>query len=124
MKNNKPITRTLLLLLPLIALACGFSRSDLLEPFPTERSLPSPAVPNTETTPQDVPTHASAQTCTVTAENLHLRAEPGTSGTVIAYLKSGDVLAILPDPLVENWVRVQADDLTGWINSNYCKEIP
>jgi len=60
--------------------------------------------------------------CTVTAfESLNLRSAPGTSAAVIATLKHGDLLTILPDPAHGNWIYVRAGELQGWVNQNYCK---
>lgn len=60
--------------------------------------------------------------CIVTAfETLNLRASPGTAEAVKAVLNNGDQLTILPDSPQGAWIHVRAGDLTGWINSNYCK---
>jgi uncharacterized protein YgiM (DUF1202 family) len=65
---------------------------------------------------------AKETTCTVTAlEALNLRESPGTSSAVIATLKHGDLLTILPQPAQGVWIPVRAGDLEGWINSNYCE---
>jgi uncharacterized protein YgiM (DUF1202 family) len=65
---------------------------------------------------------AEAITCTVTAlEALNLRQSPGTSSAVIATLKHGDLLTILPQPAQGVWIPVRAGDLEGWIHSNYCE---
>lgn len=115
MTNNKKMI--LLLLLPLLALACSITPAASIAAMVTETpSLsPPPPAPSLTATPQEV-------TCTVTAEALHLRAEPGISAQVIGYLYAGDVLTVLPDPSVNSWIRVRAGDLTGWINSHYCKK--
>lgn len=109
MTNNK----ILLLLLPLLALACVFTtpiEAKTAETFPTQPTSPTQALPPTE----------SPQMCEVTAEALHLRAMPGTHAEVIGYLYAGDLLTILPDPPAGAWLRVRAGALTGWINSHYC----
>lgn len=65
---------------------------------------------------------AETYTCTVTAfEALNLREAPGTSAAVIATLKHGDVLTILPQPAEGNWIYVRAGDREGWINQNFCE---
>jgi uncharacterized protein YgiM (DUF1202 family) len=112
--------KIILIFLPLLALACGFSRSALLVTLPTLQPIPSSTITQTEIMPQATRTH----TCTVTAETLHLRESPGLEGIVIDWLKAGDILTILDDQPKGNWIRVRLGDLTGWINSNYCTEAP
>ena len=112
--------RKILLLLPLLALACQLTapiEANTAKTFSSTQPIPSPL-------PTDPPTLTpteSPQTCTVTAGSLHLRAQPGTDAQVIGYLYAGDVLKILTDPPVDAWMRVTAGDLTGWINSRYCR---
>lgn len=113
MTNNKKMI--LLLLLPLLALACSITPAASLAAMVTPSPSPSPppSTPSPTATPQD-------EVCTVTAEALHLRAMPGTDAEVIGYLYAGDLLTILPDPPADSWIRVRAGALAGWINSNYC----
>ena len=115
MPNNKKMI--LLLLLPLLALACSITPAVNSVPMviPTSSLSPPPSTPSPTATPQD-------EVCTVTAGSLHLRAMPGTDAQVIGYLFAGDLLTVLPDPSVDSWIRVRAGDLTGWINSHYCKK--
>ena len=104
----KPIY-LLIALLAFPALACTSSAAQLTHPTdqpaqlaPTETAIPA--------------------TCTITAfETLNLRAGPGTAEAVKAVLSKGDQLTILPDPPQGAWIHVRAGDLTGWINSKYCK---
>lgn len=107
----------LLLLLPLLALACSITPAIITATPSASPPPPSPSPAPTEKA-QDIRTQYVV--CTVTAGSLHLRAAPGISAQVIGYLYAGDVLTILPDPPAESWIRVQSGDLTGWINSNYC----
>lgn len=104
-------------LFPLFVLACsitpGVNNAPLITP--TASLTPRPPTQSQTATPQDV-------TCTITAESLHLRAMPGIDAEVIGYLYAGEVLTILPDPPAESWIRVRAGNLTGWINSHYCKK--
>lgn len=80
-----------------------------------------PSPPDQPAQPSQTPT-AESITCTVTAfETLNLRAQPGTSAAVIAVLKRGEVVTLLPHPSQKNWIPVTAGGLSGWINSNYCK---
>ena len=104
----------LFLLLSLLALACSATAYTPITATET-RTAPTPA--------QLVSTEkAMLATCTVTAfETLNLRASPGTAEAVKAVLSNGDQLTILPDPPQGAWIHVRAGDLTGWINSKYCK---
>ncbi len=113
------MNKKIFLLLPLLALACGVSRSAFLV-LPTER-IPSPTAEAAQIMPQVTRTHASTHVCTVSVENLHLRDQPGVNGVVIGWLKLGDVLTVLPDPPVDDWIRVRRGEAVGWINSNYCE---
>ena len=86
--------KIIILILPLLALACSLSRSALLVPFPIERP-PFPTAEATQNSPQMTYTSVLTPACTVTAGNLHLRASPGVSAQVVAYLHAGDVLIVL-----------------------------
>ncbi|NWG07585.1 MAG: SH3 domain-containing protein [Chloroflexi bacterium] len=112
--TNKKI---LLFLLPFV-LACTITApAAQIEPLPTI----SPTPPETGI-PAPTAT-ATREACKVTADSLNLRDAPDLAGYeshVIAWLYAGDVLTILPDPPVENWIFVQAENLPGWINSKYC----
>lgn len=114
------MSKRIIILIPLLALACSLSAK-------APQSLgPAQAVVKATQGIQGiqlVPLETAMQDCTVTAvETLNLRATPGTDAAVIAILKHGDLLTILPDPAQGNWIHVQAQDRAGWINSNYCKE--
>lgn len=104
-------------------LACGVSRSAFLtQPNP----LPSPTAPQVEIlpaspTPPPHPQPTHPITCTVSAESLHVRGAAGVDAVVIGWLKVGQTVTILNDQPAGNWIHIQADDLTGWINSNYCE---
>ena len=115
------MTRKIILIFaPILLLACGFSRSAM---FVTPEPLPSPTVAQVEI-PTTSPTHphpTQQSVCTVTA-SLHVRESAGVDGVVIGWLKEGQVIRILNDQPAGNWIHIQADDLTGWINSNYCTE--
>jgi uncharacterized protein YgiM (DUF1202 family) len=102
-------------LLPLILLLV--SCSPLREQLPRPTVTPTPQATFTATAPSWY-THTNF--CTVTASSLHLRTGAGISYPVRSYLKAGDVLTIHTRG---NWHEVTtADGITGWINSNYCKE--
>ncbi|MCC7187903.1 MAG: SH3 domain-containing protein [Anaerolineales bacterium] len=114
--------KLILLLSACFLLACSVSRSAFLtQPNP----IPSPTAAQVES-PTASPTHPQPthQVCTVSAESLHVRESAGVDGVVIGWLKAEQVVTILNDPPVGNWIHIQADDLTGWINSNYCTEAP
>ncbi len=101
----------LLLLLVLPALACKAQA-------PTPPS--SPAQVRAAIKPAQL-TQAQITTCTVTAlEALNLREGPGTDSAVIAVLDHGDLVTILPEPAQGIWIQIQAQELSGWINSTYC----
>lgn len=77
-----------------------------------------------QASPTSAPTPAPSAaplTCTVTADALHVRAAPHVSARALAYLHAGDVLTVLTGSPVDNWIQIQTGDLTGWINSTYCK---
>jgi uncharacterized protein YgiM (DUF1202 family) len=97
--------------LPLLALACSTAT--------TAAQLPIQARPMVKPV-QAVP--VQTETCTITAlKTLNLRAEAGTSSSVIAILEHGETVSILPHPDLGNWIRVRTSDSEGWINSNYCE---
>lgn len=61
-------------------------------------------------------------TCTVTAlETLNVRQSPTTQSAVIAVLKHGEIVNILPDDGEKVWLKIQTQNVTGWIHSNYCE---
>ena len=112
----------LLLLLIIPALACS---TTLTKPMPaqlndnilpTEQDLPSPTIATISTTRTATP-----QICEVIADALHVRDAPNVSGKVIAWLEHGDQLIILPTEPSGDWIQVQFESLTGWINSIYCE---
>jgi len=105
------IQKTIILLtLPLLVLACATTSAAI----PTAHPSPIPSPSQTPTQPA----------CTVTAEkSLNLRGAPGADSPVLAWLAPGEVLTILPDPHAGKWIHVRAGNLTGWINSQYCKGI-
>ena len=66
---------------------------------------------------------AESPTCTVTAmETLNLRESDSTSSAVIAILKHGESVTVIPYPAQDPWIKVQAQDLIGFLNSNYCEK--
>jgi len=88
---------------------------------PTIDGGPTTAV--TTTAPNDVTaTPLAPQKCTVNVSNaLNLREGPGLQYTVVAWSMSGEVLTLTGTQPRNGWVEVRtADNVTGWINSNYC----
>lgn len=59
------------------------------------------------------------QTCTVSAESLHLRSCAGLHCTVIDWLSKGDVLEVQETD--QEWIKVTtlAGEM-GWVHSKYC----
>ena len=106
----------LLVLLALPSLACFMSNVALAAVAPTTAITDSPIVY------LPTPTGTQEPACRVTAlETLNLRKAPGAGSAVIAVLKHGDLLTILPGPAQGVWIRVRVSGLEGWINSNYCE---
>ncbi len=61
------------------------------------------------------PTPGAAQTvATVDADQLNLRAEPGTWSWVMAQLGYGDAVSLLAGPTEDGWYQVQAGEQIGW----------
>ena len=126
--------KMILLLSAGFLLACSVSRSAFLTqpnpiPSPTFAQVESPTTQPTHPQPtHPQPTHpqpTQQNVCTVSAESfLHVRETAGIDGVVIGWLAVGHVVIILNDPPVGDWIHIQSDDLTGWINSNYCTEAP
>ncbi len=69
---------------------------------------------NTEVTPV-------SKSILVTGSIVNIRANPGTSYSVIGQVKSGDVLEATG--LSNNWYRVLFNGSTGWITAQYVKEV-
>jgi len=112
------VKKLLWLLLILPALACS---STLTKPVanlssePTATPIPSPPI---VTLPTGT---ARPGACEVTADFSHLRDAPNVAGKVIAWLELGDQLTILPTKPSGDWIQVQFESSTGWINSTYCE---
>ena len=112
------MTRKIILIFaPILLLACGFSRSAM---FVTPEPLPSPTVAQVEIpTTSPPPPPPPPQSGFPRPPRLP---RAGVDGVVSGWLKEGQVIRILNDQPAGNWIHIQADDLTGWINSNYCTE--
>ena len=103
--------KKIILFMPLLALACSTATAAAQLPIKTRPVLkPAQVVP------------AQTETCTITAlKTLNLRAAAGTSSAVIAILKYGEIVTILPHPAQGRWIRVRTPNISGWINSDYCE---
>ena len=103
----------LLILLLLPSLACYISNTTQTAIAPTEAIQPAPVVYI------PLPTNTRQPTCIITAQKLNMRSNPDSS--VIAWLYQGDLVTVLGETRGK-WIRVRAaDNVTGWIHSNYCK---
>jgi uncharacterized protein YgiM (DUF1202 family) len=100
--------------------ACSFEDLINYDPY---AALERPASRSPTSTTEPTAT-ATAPICRVTAqESLNLRDGPGMSYEVIYWLKAGDVLTITNEPSADVWIQVTTETrVTGWINSNFCKE--
>ena len=103
----------LLILLLLPSLACYISNTTQTAIAPTEAIQPASVVYI------PFPTNTQEPTCTITAQKLNMRSNPDSS--VIAWLYQGDLVTVLGEARGK-WIQVRAaDNVTGWIHSNYCK---
>jgi len=102
----------ILLLLP--SLACYISNNATQTPI-----TPTDAIKTAPVVYIPLPTNTEEPTCTITAQKLNLRLNPDSS--VIAWLYQGDLVTVLGETRGK-WIQVRAaDNVTGWIRSNYCK---
>jgi len=66
------------------------------------------------------PTARAAEgAATIDADQLNLRAEPGTWSWVMARLGYGEAVTILAGPTGDGWYQIQTGDLTGWVHGWY-----
>jgi uncharacterized protein YgiM (DUF1202 family) len=79
-----------------------------------------PGLTTNRVTPSPTP-----QTCTVQTNvpqgSLNIRAGAGVGFAVLEVLHEGQILTLTHQPARDGWIEVTADDVTGWINSTYCK---
>ena len=90
---------------------------------PTAKDTEVPSVKKIYlTTPVNDPepiSHTIPETCTVSAQSLHLRGYAGLHCSVIAWLSKGDVLVL--QETAQNWIQVITPaGQTGWVHSKYC----
>lgn len=115
-----------LLLLPVLALACSLTASQITsDQAGAMQPVRTPVQINLEGAAQTAPSQALPSptptpiTCTVTADALHLRACAGTHCTVLDWLEQGEELTILDTN--DDWIQVQTQiGDTGWVKGKYC----
>jgi hypothetical protein len=113
--------RTLLFLLPLLALACTLSAIGTPPPQDGRGALVAQTVKPTEQTASPTP---APQVCQVKngAGALNLRACGATSCPVVIALREGETLIQTEPQTVDGWLAVEtASGLRGWVNSKYCE---
>ena len=93
-------------------MACVMSAMQVPAPTPTApATTPTAPAPAPTASPSAVPTEAEADTATVRAALVNVRAEP--NGEVVGQLIAGtDVRVIGCDA---DWCEVETDDLTGFV---------
>ncbi len=106
------------LFLILFSLGCSL----LTPPSPAQQVISAQSFKQDLTTPtmdpEPIP-HTIPETCTVSAESLHLRSCAGLQCTVIAWLSKGDVLKIQEKD--QEWIKVTTPtEQIGWVHSKYC----
>lgn len=106
-----------LLFLILFSLACSLTTPPQVvqdvSAQSSKRDLTTPTI-DPEPTPHTIP-----ETCTVSAETLHMRDCAGLHCTVIAWLSQGDVLVVQEED--QDWIKVTTPAYqTGWVHSKYC----
>lgn len=110
----------LLLLFVIPTLACSLTQAQIssklsAQKTATKTELPTGVLPSTSTASPTPP-----RSCQVTAESLHLRAQPGINAPAIGYLHSGDPVKPLPTPAAGTWLAVETfNGQTGYINSKF-----
>ena len=107
-----------LLSLILFSLGCSL----LTPPLQVPQLISAQSFKQDLTTPTADPkpiTHTIPETCTVSAESLHLRSCAGLHCTVIDWLSKGDVLEVQETD--QEWIKVTtlAGEM-GWVHSKYC----
>lgn len=120
MKHQTAIYRTLgvveivFLILAIIALALILSSCALPTVTPAAVTPAETSQPEPSTTPLPHCTVATG----VEEGNLNLRTGPGTQYAVIETLTEKTVLQVLA---FGDWLKVTNGNLTGYVNSTYCK---
>ena len=102
-----------------IVIGIALSGCELAQPYAALSNQPTPQPAATATQPATAT--ATAAACVVSATALNLRYGPGLAYGVKAWLIAREILT-LTGQARGAWVQVRtAQNITGWINSNYCK---
>lgn len=103
-----------------IVIGIALSGCELAQPYAALSYQPSPQPTATAATQPPTAT-ATAAACVVSATALNLRYGPGLAYGVKAWLIAREILT-LTGKARGAWAEVRtAQNITGWINSNYCK---
>lgn len=103
-----------------IVIGIALSGCELAQPYAALSYQPSPQPTATAATQPPTAT-ATAAACAVSATALNLRYGPGLAYGVKAWPTAGEILT-LTGKARGAWAEVRtAQNITGWINSNYCK---
>lgn len=103
-----------------IVIGIALSGCELAQPYAALSNQPTPQPTATAATQPPTAT-ATAAACAVSATALNLRYGPGLAYGVKAWPTAGEILT-LTGKARGAWVQVRtAQNITGWINSNYCK---
>lgn len=103
-----------------IVIGIALSGCELAQPYAALSNQPTPQPTATAATQPPTAT-ATAAACAVSATALNLRYGPGLAYGVKAWLIAREILT-LTGKARGAWVQVRtAQNITGWINSNYCK---
>ena len=106
-----------------IVIGIALSGCELAQPYAALSYQPSPQPTQqpTATATQPATATATAAACVVDTTALNLRAGPGLSYGVKAWALAREILT-LTGKARGAWAEVRtAQNITGWINSNYCK---
>ena len=103
-----------------IVIGIVLSGCELAQPYAALSNQPTPQPTATAATQPPTAT-ATAAACVVSATALNLRYGPGLAYGVKAWPTAGEILT-LTGKARGAWAEVRtAQNITGWINSNYCK---
>lgn len=103
-----------------IVIGIALSGCELAQPYAALSNQPTPQPTATAATQPPTAT-ATAAACAVSATALNLRYGPGLAYGVKAWLIAREILT-LTGKARGAWAEVRtAQNITGWINSNYCK---
>jgi uncharacterized protein YgiM (DUF1202 family) len=104
--------KRLFLLLALVALACSAPAH-----LPTVAATPQPTV--VKPAPKQPTVQAAPVTVQVTADSLHVRAEP--MGLRIGYLYNADAVT-LTNKCSDGWAQIKWQGATAWVRAKYLSD--